>query len=135
LDSKAIKDIMKTKKRTVLIVDDEPDIFWVMEHLLKQEGFVLIGALNGQETLVVMGKKHFELVLLDAKLPDIEGLALAKKIREMDSTIPIVLISGYLSRDDEIVQDALSSGLISDYISKPFQHTEILNAVKNLLLL
>ncbi len=126
---------MKTKERTVLIVDDEPDIFWVMEHLLKQEGFVLIGALNGLETLVVMEKKHFELILLDAKLPDIEGLALAKKIREMDSTIPIVLISGYLSRDDEIVQDALSSGLISEYISKPFQHTEILNAVKNLLLL
>jgi DNA-binding NtrC family response regulator len=126
---------MKTKKRTVLIVDDEPDIFWVMEHLLKQEGFVLIRALNGRETLVVMGKKHFELVLLDAKLPDIEGLALAKKIKKMDSTVPIVLISGYLSRDDEIVQDALSSGLISEYISKPFQHTEILNAVKNLRLL
>jgi DNA-binding NtrC family response regulator len=123
---------MKTKKRTVLIVDDEPDIFWVMEHLLKQEGFVLIRALNGRETLVVMGKKHFELVLLDAKLPDIEGLALAKKIKKMDSTVPIVLISGYLSRDDEIVQDALSSGLISEYVSKPFQHTEILNAVKNL---
>jgi DNA-binding NtrC family response regulator len=108
---------MKTKERTILIVDDEPDIFWVMEHL------------------VVMRKKHFELVLLDAKLPDIEGLALAKKIKKMDSTVPIVLISGYLSRDDEIVQDALSSGLISEYISKPFQHTEILNAVKNLRLL
>jgi len=126
---------MKIKERTVLIVDDEPDVFWVMEHLLKQEGFVLIRALNGLETLVVMGKRHFELVLLDAKLPDIEGLTLAKKIKEMDSTVPIVLISGYLSRDDEIVQDALSSRLISEYISKPFQHTEILNAVKNLCLL
>jgi len=126
---------MEIKERTVLIVDDEPDIFWVMEHLLKQEGFVLIRALNGMETLAVMGKNHFELVLLDAKLPDIEGLALAKKIKEMDSTVSIVLISGYLSRDDEIVQNALSSGLISEYISKPFQHSEILNAVKNLCLL
>ncbi|RJQ64292.1 MAG: response regulator [Desulfobacteraceae bacterium] len=125
---------MKIQERTLLIVDDEPDIFWVMEHLLKQEGLDLIRALNGQETLVAMKKKHFELVLLDAKLPDIEGLALAKKIKEMDSTVPIVLISGYLSQDDEIVQNSLSSGLISEYISKPFQHTEILNAVKNLLL-
>lgn len=126
---------MKIKDRTILVVDDEPDIFWAMEHLLKQGGFVLIRALNGLETLVIMEKKHFELVLLDAKLPDIEGLALAKKIKEMDSTVPIVLISGYLSRDDEIVQDSLSNGLISEYISKPFQHTEILNAVKNLCLL
>lgn len=126
---------MKIKERSILIVDDEPDIFWAMKHLLKQERFVLIRALNGLETLVIMGKKHFELVLLDAKLPDIEGLSLAIKIKEMDSTVPIVLISGYLSRDDKIVQDALSSGLISEYISKPFQHTEILNAVKNLCLL
>jgi len=125
---------MKIKERSILIVDDEPDIFWAMKHLLKQERFVLIRALNGLETLVIMGKKHFELVLLDAKLPDIEGLSLAIKIKEMDSTVPIVLISGYLSRDDKIVQDALSSGLISEYISKPFQHTEILNAVKNLCL-
>ena len=125
---------MKIKERSILIVDDEPDIFWAMKHLLKQERFVLIRALNGLETLVIMGKKHFELVLLDAKLPDIEGLSLAIKIKEMDSTVPIVLISGYLSRDDKIVQDALSSGLISEYVSKPFQHTEILNAVKNLCL-
>lgn len=126
---------MKIKKQTFLIVDDEPDIFWAMEHLLKQKGFVLIRALNGMETLVSMKKKHFELILLDAKLPDIEGLALAKKIKKMDSMVPIVLISGYFSRDDEIVQDALSSGLICGYISKPFQHTEILNTVKNLGLL
>jgi DNA-binding response OmpR family regulator len=125
---------MKTKERTFLVVDDEPDIFWAMEHLMKQEGFVPVRALNGQETLSMMGKKYFELVLLDAKLPDIEGLELAKKIKAIDSTVPIVLISGYLSRDDEIVRDALSSGLISGYISKPFQHTEILNAVKNLCL-
>ena len=123
------------KENAFLIVDDEPDVFWAMEHLLKQEGLVLIRALNGLETLAIMKKKHFELVLLDAKLPDIEGLALAKKIKAMDSTVPIVLISGYLSRDDEIVQDSLSNGLISEYISKPFQHTEILNAVKNLCLL
>jgi DNA-binding NtrC family response regulator len=130
-----LRATMKIKERTFLIVDDEPDVFWAMENLLKQEGLVLIRALNGLETLAVMGKKHFELVLLDAKLPDIEGLALAKKIKKMDSTVPIVLISGYLSREDEIVQDALSSGLICGYISKPFQHTEILNAVKNLGLL
>lgn len=125
---------MKINERTILIVDDEPDIFWAMEHLLNQRGFALIRALNGLETLAAMKKQHFELVLLDAKLPDIEGLALAKKIKEMDLTVPIVLISGYLSRDDEIVQNSLSSGLISEYISKPFQHTEILHAVKKLCL-
>jgi CheY-like chemotaxis protein len=126
---------MIIKERTFLIVDDEPDVFWAMENLLKQEGLVLIRALNGLEALMIMRKKHFELILLDAKLPDIEGLALAEKIKQMDSTVPIVLISGYFSREDEIVQDALSSGLISEYISKPFQHSEILNAVKNLCLL
>ncbi len=123
---------MLIKERTLLIVDDEPDIFWAMEHLLKQEGFALIRALNGIETIESIDKTHFDLVLLDAKLPDVEGLTLANKIKEIDSAVPIILLSGYLSRDDKIVQDSLSSGLISGYISKPFQHSEILNAIKNL---
>jgi len=47
---------MKIKKRILLILDDEPDIFWAMEHLLKQDGFALIRALNGLETLAIMEK-------------------------------------------------------------------------------
>ncbi|MFH1156625.1 MAG: response regulator [Pseudomonadota bacterium] len=125
---------MEIKERAFLVVDDEPDIFWAMEHLLKQKGFVLTRALNGLETLTAMGDQRFELVLLDAKLPDIDGLALAKKIKEMDSEVPIILISGYFNQDDEIVQASLSSGLISEYFSKPFQHTDILNAIKRLCL-
>jgi DNA-binding response OmpR family regulator len=128
-----MRNVMETEERAILIVDDEPDIFWIMEHLLKQEGFVLTRALNGQEALAAMGNKHFELVLLDAKLPDIEGLALAKKIKGIDSDVPIVLISGYLGKDDEIVEGSLAGGLISEYFSKPFQHTAILNAVKTIL--
>jgi len=48
---------MKIKERTFLIVDDEPDVFWAMENLLKQEGLVLIRALNGLEALMIMPKK------------------------------------------------------------------------------
>ena len=77
-----------------------------------------------------MERNRFQLAFLDAKLPDIEGLELAKQIRHIDPSIRIVMISGYFYRDDVDVQKAVSEGLICSFISKPFQHNEILKEIE-----
>jgi CheY-like chemotaxis protein len=69
------------------------------------------------------------LVLLDAKLPDIDGLELARQIRRAVPGVPIMLISGYFYKDDPAIQAALEEGLIDEFVEKPFSHTAIIGAM------
>ena len=116
-----------------LIVDDEPQMCWVLEHILKRSGYNCLSALSGQEAMALAETTDFRLVFLDAKLPDIEGLELARQIRGCLPDSNIVMISGYYYQDDEDIKGALSSGLIRHFISKPFNHEEILQVVQDCL--
>ncbi len=121
---------MRAKKTAFLIVDDEPDMCWALERILKKKGLLSEKALNGLEALTLIGKYDIRLIFLDAKLPDIDGLDLAKRIREINPTTRIVMVSGYFYRDDVDVKKALSEGLICGFISKPFLHNEVLKEVE-----
>jgi len=121
---------MKNKDEVFLIVDDEPDMCWVLEEILRKKGFASKMALNGWEALTLIAPNRFRLVFLDAKLPDMDGLELARRIREVDPSIRIVLVSGYFYKDDIAVQKALEEGLICGFVAKPFLHDEILRAIK-----
>ena len=113
-----------------LIVDDEPDMCWALEHILKKNGLVSKKAFTGHEALALMEAHHFRLVFLDAKLPDMEGIELAGRIRKRDPAVRIIMISGYFYRDDDAVQKAAAEGLITGFIGKPFDHDEILKAIE-----
>jgi DNA-binding response OmpR family regulator len=123
---------MATKNHVFLIVDDEPDMCWTLEHLLKKNGFRSQRALSGEEALTLMEPGRFRMVLLDAKLPDMDGLDLARDLREIDPRVPIVIVSGYFYRDDEDIQKAIAMGLICGFIGKPFVHSEVLKAIENM---
>jgi len=113
----------------ILIVDDEPDMCWALEHLLRQQGYATRTALSGRQALALMQSGQFFLVFLDAKLPDVDGLELARQIRQQVPHLRIIMVSGYFYRDDVVIQEALASGLIRAFISKPFCREEILQAV------
>ncbi|MCK9376305.1 MAG: response regulator [Syntrophobacterales bacterium] len=114
----------------ILIVDDEPDMCWALEHILSKSGYVTHKALTGQEALHLMQAHHFRSVFLDAKLQDMDGLELARSLRLQDPDIKIIMVSGYFFRDDLSIQKALSQGLIHGFISKPFLQEEILLAIQ-----
>ena len=109
----------------ILIVDDEPDMCWALEHLLNKRGYTTRKALSAQEALKLMDQHRFACAFLDAKLPDMDGLELARRIREIAPETRIIMVSGYFYRDDVFIQDAISHGLIRDFISKPFLQEEI----------
>ena len=121
---------VKAKEAFFLIVDDEPDACWALEHILEKAGASSERAASGHEALILMKPHRFRSVFLDAKLPDIEGLELARRFREIDPDISIVIVSGYFSRDDAAIREALAKGLICRFISKPFRHDEILAAIR-----
>jgi DNA-binding NtrC family response regulator len=122
---------MGDKQDLFLIVDDEPDMCWALEHILKRCGTLSRKALSGKEALGLVKSERFRLAFVDAKLSDMEGLELARRIRKADADIRIVMISGYFYREDPDVSEALAEGLISGFIGKPFLHDEIRKAIES----
>ena len=114
----------------ILIVDDEPDMCWALEHLLNKQGYVTRKALTAMEALKLMERHRFACAFLDAKLPDMDGLELARRIRERAPDMRILMVSGYFYRDDVSIQEAIAQGVIIDLISKPFLQEEILRILK-----
>jgi DNA-binding NtrC family response regulator len=113
-----------------LIVDDEPDMCWALQHVLKTAGYCSQFALRGQEALQLIGRDKFALVFVDAKLPDIDGLQLAREIRELDPTTQVVMVSGYFYQDDVVIQKAFQENIIVGFISKPFLNEEIIRIIE-----
>jgi DNA-binding NtrC family response regulator len=113
-----------------LIIDDEPDMCWALHQILKKNGFTALVGFTAHDALAQMAWNEFRVAFLDAKLPDMDGLELARRIHLIDPKVRIIMISGYFYRDDASVQKALEDGLISDFISKPFQNDEILGIIK-----
>ena len=121
---------MSLANRVVLVVDDDPDICWALERVLGALGAQCIRALDGRTALLVARQNRPAMALLDAKLPDIDGLELARKLRLADPGILVLVISGYYYKDDPAIQAALEQRLIHGFIEKPFSHAEVIETVK-----
>jgi len=113
----------------ILVVDDEPEMCWILENIIKGSGFTCLKALNGQDSIALTERQSFRMAFLDAKLPDIDGLELARRLRKFDPCLPIVIVSGYFYQDDPVIEGVLKSGLIAAFISKPFIHDEIARVI------
>jgi DNA-binding NtrC family response regulator len=117
--------------RVVLVVDDDPDICWALERVLGALGAQCIRALDGRSALLAARLNRPAMALLDAKLPDIDGLELARNLRKADPGILVLVISGYFYKDDPAIQAALDQRLIHGFIEKPFSHAEVIEMVKD----
>lgn len=120
---------MSHENRLFLIVDDEPEICWVFEHILKKRGFACQKALTASEAMTLADQYTFCMAFFDAKLPDFDGIELARQIRRTHPDLPIVIVSAYFYRDDITIEEAIKSGLVAAFISKPFAHDEIMQVI------
>ncbi|PQP81428.1 DNA-binding response regulator [Paenibacillus sp. PCH8] len=111
---------------TVLVVDDEPDIRDVIHVYLRNEGYHVIEAANGEEALHIMQKTSVQLVILDVMMPIMDGIKTCLKIREVSST-SIIMLSAKEEDIDKIT--GLTTGA-DDYMTKPFNPLELLARVK-----
>ncbi len=117
---------MKTK---ILLVDDEKDIVEFLEYNLKQEGFEVITAYDGDEALKKITKNP-DLILLDIMMPKLDGYEVCKKIREQEQfrTTPIVFLTAKSAERDEILGLELGA---SDFIQKPISPKKLIARVKS----
>jgi DNA-binding response OmpR family regulator len=119
-------------KRLVLVVDDEPNIVLSLEFLLKQAGYDVRVARNGEEALKAIAERAPDLVLLDVMTPILDGYHVCETIRAdpMLRHVRILMLTAK-SRDVER-EKALALGA-DDYITKPFSTRELVQRVRNVL--
>lgn len=120
------RDVLKTGEGgqpTVLVVDDDIQLQSLFKQFLKKAGFSRIVVGTGTDALAAADKQRFDLVFLDLQLPDMPGDEVYRRLKEMHSDLPIVIITGY--PDGEILNKILSGGPVM-VIKKPIE-LEILN--------
>lgn len=113
---------MQSAGKSVLIVDDEPEIRSALEMALRPRGYDVSSVETGEEALAAIGAKTPDLIILDLSLPGINGLEVCKSIRAR-SQVPIVVLSVRNSEVDKVT--ALDMGA-DDYVTKPFAIGELL---------
>jgi two-component system KDP operon response regulator KdpE len=110
----------------VLVVEDEPQMRRFLRHTLRTHGFEVVEAPTAREALAHAASRNPDLVLLDLGLPDMDGLELTRRLREVRRT-PIVVVSARGQERDKVA--ALDLGA-DDYLTKPFGTGELLARVR-----
>lgn len=119
-----------TTRARILIVDDERKICEILKDILESEGYSVDFVLNGYDALRKVQKNGFDLLLLDMKLPDIDGLTVLKRIKEINTEIGVIMISAFGTVS--LAVEALKNGA-DDFIEKPLETDRILTIIKNYL--
>jgi DNA-binding response OmpR family regulator len=114
----------------ILVIEDEDKIARVLQLELEHEGYSVQCAKNGREGLEAALTGHWDLVLLDIMLPELNGLEVLRRIRQQGSQVAIILLTARDTIPDRV--SGLDQGA-NDYITKPFAIEELLARIRNLL--
>ena len=116
----------------VLVVDDEPDIRDVLKIILEAEKYEVIEAKNGEEAIKIITQKTPDLVLLDYKMPKMDGREVCRLVKKdiLLRHLPIIMVTGKGEITDKV--DGIDAGA-DDYIVKPFEPEELLAHIKMIL--
>ncbi len=114
-------------KKTIMIVDDEPEDLKIMTSVLKKEGYNVIAVKDGLSVLELIKQKNLDLILLDIRMPNISGYELSRLLKErLNSKIKIIFISIVPEKD-------VFMSCINGFIQKPFSPESLLEGVKKAL--
>lgn len=114
----------------ILLVEDEENIRDVVKLNLEMDDYEVVSTGNGREALKYFKEQHFDLVLCDVMLPEVDGFAITEQIRLTNLEIPILLLTAKDTPADKIT--GLKKGA-DDYVTKPFNLEELLLRVRGLI--
>ena len=100
----------------LLVVDDEVDVCDFVKNFFKERNFEVLVAYNGQEALEVVNDKHPEIILLDLRMPVMDGMDTLKEIHKKSENAKVIVITAV--EDTQVAEEAKKHGAI-DYITKP----------------
>lgn len=102
--------------RKVLVVDDDPVVGESFNRVLTGKGYAVITAANGEEALAKLKAEQYDLVYTDLRMPGMDGLEVAERVKAKQPWTPVVIVTGYGSRTSE--ERAYAAG-VSDFLNKP----------------
>lgn len=118
------------REEKILVVDDEKNIRLTLSQVLETAGFEVDTAANGEEALRMIEEKDYRVVLLDLKMPGMDGMEVLRKITETRPDIRFVIITAHGTVESAV--DAMKMGAV-DFLQKPFTPTEIRDMVSNII--
>lgn len=119
-------------KKTVMVVDDNPDIITIVRTILEGKGYNVLSATSGPELLDLLKTQKPDLIILDIMMPEMDGLEVLTRLKGMTetATIPVILLTAKVQYEDVLGGYKLGADY---YITKPFTSTQLVNGI-NLLL-
>ena len=121
---------MNGKRPSILIVEDDRKVLRILTRQLSSEGYAILQAENGKEAEDIAVSNRPDLVILDIRLPDYDGIQILEHLMSIDNTIKVVILTGYGTQ--EIVRSAMEIGAI-DFLTKPFEPDELSAVVREVL--
>ncbi len=112
---------------TVLVVDDEKNYLWMLEELLRGEGFDVITCEKGSDALVVLREAKVEVLLTDLRMAEMDGLTVLEKAREISPATSTLLMTAYGTIERAV--EAMRCGAY-DFIVKPFENADLLRSIR-----
>lgn len=117
---------LDVQDRLILVVEDEYDIGDIIEHYLQREGMRVIRAMNGKQAIEINATQSIDLILLDIKLPELNGWEVLKRIRQSNQRTPVIMLTALDQDVDKVT--ALRMGA-DDFVIKPFNPNEVVARV------
>lgn len=102
---------------SLLLIDDEPQVVDMLRDYFSEQGYSVMSAVNGRDALVLASLTRPDAVLLDIRMPEMQGPDVLRELRALDDSLSVVMVSG---TDDEDLARALLKAGAFDYVRKPF---------------
>ncbi|MCP4199713.1 MAG: response regulator [Proteobacteria bacterium] len=120
---------VQTEKPTrILVVDDEPNELRALTIGLKLEGFHVVGVTNGNTAIDMLKKREFAVALTDLMMPQMNGIQLAREIRNISPSTKTVLMSAYTLSPSQL--NKIDIGIVG-FVTKPYEFEELVSFLKN----
>ncbi|MCL6611070.1 MAG: sigma-54 dependent transcriptional regulator [Peptococcaceae bacterium] len=116
----------------ILVIDDEEHMCWALERAMRQEGYQVLTTTRGREGLELIKEEGPSLVILDLKMPEMDGMEVLKKARELNPKLPVIILTAHGTIETAI--EAMKTGA-SDYLTKPFDLDELKLVIKQNLVM
>jgi DNA-binding NtrC family response regulator len=118
------------EKKKILVVDDEDSLRTVLSTELASEGYDVGTAADGDDAITELGKKVFDLILLDIKMPRMNGFEVLKHVKDKHPRTKVIMLTGFADLKNAIESKKLGA---EDFVSKPYDLVDLLTTIERVM--